>query len=64
MTIDEFKELNNLRWLDVARMLTETGFCEVFENRLTRLRTGKTSPTCCEVKALLNVTDNEVDSFR
>jgi hypothetical protein len=64
MTIDEFKESNGLRWLDVARMLTETGYCEVLENRLTRLRSGKTTPTCCEIKALLEITDNEVDSFR
>ena len=62
MTLTEYKEINRLRWHDVARKLSEQGCGPIYEGRLNRLRAGK-KPTNEERSALFNLTDGEVDSY-
>lgn len=62
MTLEEWKDSKNMMWRQVARELTGTGFCTVYDNRLNSLRMGR-KPTSDELKALLHITNNEVDSF-
>ena len=63
MTLNEWREKNRFTWLNVARQLTLTGNGSIYDNRLARLRNGST-PTEAEVKALLELTNNEVDDYR
>lgn len=63
MTLNEWREANRLRWIDVARLLTEQGNGPVYDGRLYRLRGGKT-PTVEERAALYLLTDGEVESYK
>ena len=63
MTLNEFKASNYPRWSDVARAISETAGERMFENRLNRLRTGQSQPAEWELKALMQLTNNEVDSY-
>ena len=58
MTINEWREQQGYSWLKLS---IELG---IYANRLNRLRSGKSQPTEEELKALLNITKTEVDSFR
>ena len=63
MTLENWKASNAPRWSDVARMISEVGGERMFENRLNRLRTGQARPEEWEIKALMTLTKNEVDSY-
>lgn len=63
MTLDQWRQENRLRWIDVARRLSEQGNGPVFDNRLYRLRGGKT-PTSGERAALYLLTDGDVESYK
>jgi len=58
MTLNEWREQQGYSWLKLS---IELG---IYANRLNRLRSGKSQPTEEELKALLNITKTEVDSFR
>ena len=64
MTLNNWRETNRFTWLNIAIQLQQTGNGSFFVNRLNRLRTGKSDPTHAELKALLELTRDEVDSFR
>ena len=63
MTLNEWKASNHPRWSDVARGITMLGHGMMYENRLNRLRTGQSQPLEWELKALMQLTNNEVDSY-
>ena len=58
MNINEWREQQGYSWLKLS---IELG---IYANRLNRLRSGKSQPTEEELKALLDITKTEVDSFR
>ena len=58
MTLNEWREQQGYSWLKLS---IELG---IYANRLNRLRSGKSQPTEEELKALLDITKTEVDSFR
>ena len=58
MNLNEWREQQGYSWLKLS---IELG---IYANRLNRLRSGKSQPTEEELKALLNITKTEVDSFR
>ena len=62
MTLEEWKGLKswNTVSIDITSYLSEP----LYLNRLNRLRSGKSTPTSDEIKALLTLTNNEVDSYR
>jgi hypothetical protein len=62
MTLNEYRELNHLTWLNIARQLTLTNNGSIYDNRLSRLRNGSV-PTHAELKALQTLTKDEVDSY-
>lgn len=63
MTLTQYKEANRMRWHDVARELSMQGSGPIYENRLNRLREGKSRPTIAEQAALYQMTGGEVDSY-
>jgi len=63
MNLDTWREQNKFTWLNVARQLTLTGNGSIYVNRLNRLRSGSKA-TEAELKALLELTKNEVDDYR
>jgi len=58
MNLNEWREQQGYSWLKLSIEL------DIYANRLNRLRSGKSQPTEEELKALLHITNNEVDSFR
>ena len=58
MNLNEWREQQGYSWLKLS---IELG---IYANRLNRLRSGKSQPTEEELKALLDITKTEVDSFR
>jgi len=58
MKLKEWREQQGYSWLKLS---IELG---IYANRLNRLRSGKSQPTEEELKALLDITKTEVDSFR
>ena len=58
MELNEWREQQGYSWLKLSIEL------DIYANRLNRLRSGKSQPTEEELKALLHITNNEVDSFR
>jgi len=58
MNLSEWREQQGYSWLKLS---IELG---IYANRLNRLRSGKSQPTEEELKALLDITKTEVDSFR
>lgn len=63
MTLDQWRTKEKLSWLLVAIQLSEQRCGPVFQNRLTRLRAGS-KHTSDELRALMQLTNDEVDSFR
>ena len=64
MTLDQWREKNGYSWLNIERQLCMSGNGSIFMNRINRLKAGKSTPTEAELKALLNITSNEVDDYR
>lgn len=62
MTLEEWCKSQSKTWLQVARMLSEMGYGPIYDNRLYRLRKGA-KPDSSEIRALLELTNNEVESF-
>lgn len=67
MTLNQWKAKSEKTWYIIARELTDTmnefGCREVlYLNRLNRLRRG-VNPTPEEIRALLTLTKNQVDSY-
>ena len=58
MNINKWREQQGYSWLKLS---IELG---IYANRLNRLRSGKSQPTEDELRALLHITNTEVDSFR
>jgi len=58
MELNEWREQQGYSWIKLS---IELG---IYANRLNRLRSGKSQPTEEELKALLDITKTEVDSFR
>lgn len=67
MTLEEYKETSKKQWHIIAKELSDimATYCRdhLYLNRLNRLRSG-TTPTQNEVRALLIMTKNKVDSFK
>lgn len=63
MTLDEWRTKNKYTWLNVERQLNMTGNGSIYINRINRLRSGQSQATEAEIKALLAMTNNEVDSY-
>ena len=57
MNLNEWREQQGYSWLKLSLEL------DIYANRLNRLREGS-APTSGELKALLELTKNEVDDFR
>ena len=58
MNLNEWREQQGYTWLKLS---LELG---IYANRLNRLRSGQSTPTKEETRALLHITKNEVDDFR
>ena len=64
MTLKEWTESNKFTWVNVERQLNMTRNGSILTNRIKRLRSGKTTPTSAELKAVLKITKGEVCDYR
>lgn len=62
ITLEEWKQVNGLQWITIARLLSEQGRGSIYENRLNRLRNGS-PPTMDELAALMKLTSSQCDSY-
>ena len=63
MNLLEFRDANNLTWVELSRLLSVSCATPIFECRLTRLRSGSIA-TNAEIMSLASVTDGQVISYR
>ena len=63
MTLEEWRKEKKLNWVKVEKLLHDTGNGTIYINRIQKLRGGSVA-TSAEIKALLEMTNNEVDDYR
>jgi len=68
MTLDQYRTINGLTWQTLTRHLSELsrsyGEDPIYYHRLWQLRGGLKTPKSNERRALLELTDNEVQSYK
>ena len=68
MTLDQWRINQNWTWERLARELTyllkSYGEDALYSNRVWLFRKGRQKPGCQHVRALLELTGNEVESYR
>jgi hypothetical protein len=68
ITLKEWVAIENRKWKEVERDLCELlasyGEPPVFTNQINRWRRGEGKPNCMQYRALMEMTDNMVESFR
>jgi hypothetical protein len=62
ITLDEWRNINGLKWITIARLLSEQCRGPIYEGRLNKLRRGS-PPTMDELAALMKLTSNQCDSY-
>lgn len=61
--LDEWRKERNYTWVKIEKLLHDTGNGTIYINRINKLISGST-PTIAETKALLEMTSDELDSYR